>query len=78
MKLQFMIRILMESSKYFFSCHLKKKSELEEEHRKMIDGGWWYYEQYSENVSTERKPINLNSHIPAFHSSQFQRAMSSI
>lgn len=52
MKLQFTIRILMESSKYFVSCHFKK-SELEGEHSKMIDGRWWYYEQYSENVSTE-------------------------
>lgn len=46
MKLQFMIRIQMESCKYFSFCHLKK-SELEQAHRKMIDGVWWYYEPYS-------------------------------
>lgn len=38
MKLQFMIRILMESSKYFFSCHLKKKKWIR---RRAQKDDWW-------------------------------------
>lgn len=69
MKLQFMLRIQMESCKYLFFLSFKR-SELEQAHREMIDGVRWYYEQYSGNVSTE--PVNLSSHIPAPHRSQFQ------
>lgn len=52
MKLQFMLRIQMESCKYLFFLSFKR-SELEQAHGTMIDGVWWYYEQYSGNVSAE-------------------------
>lgn len=65
MKLQFMLRIQMESCKYLFSLSFKR-SELEQAHRKMIDGAWWCDEQYSGNVSACKSELTQ----PCPHRSQ--------
>lgn len=73
MKLQFMLRIQMESCKYLFFLSFKR-SDLEQAHRKMIDGVlvvlWPIFWK-----CLNREPVNLSSHIPAPHTSQLQRCL---